>query len=235
MMDKAEAAEDAFLTVERQAEGHTLAASGHVRLATAENIANHVIIPALPGFRAQYPNITLEIHTGVTSLNLTRREADIALRLSRPRQGNVSIRKIGEQAYALYGATAYVETLPRTGAKLFKAAEYIGWAEEYGNLAMKEWLEDVAPAHQPILVTHSLFAQLMAAKSGLGLALLPCFLGDAEPGLKRLKSSVDGKTQEIWLVTHQDLKNSRRVSAVADFLTRLVHRNANLFGGKTAE
>lgn len=232
MMDRAEAAEHAMTRIERAAIGRTIDATGHVRLATAENIANHIIIPALPEFHALHPNITLEIHTGITSLNLTRREADIALRLARPTQGHVAVKKVGVQGYALYGSKDYIASLPGEGAKCTKQARYIGWAEEFSTLPMRNWLGAVAPSRPPILITHSLYAQVVAARAGLGLAILPCFLGDPDPDLEKIPSSVDEQTQEIWLVTHQDLRSSRRVSAVGDFLTNLIQRNSALFSGQ---
>jgi DNA-binding transcriptional LysR family regulator len=234
LISRAERFEEAGIAFERRAEPIE-SVEGRVRLATAENLANFLVIPALPDLRAKLPKLTLEIITDIRSVNLNRREADLALRLVRPIQGNVSIRRVGTQRYGLYGSTSYLQRrqVDRTGENTgrFDKDEFIAWSEHYADLPGAQWIDRTLQGQAPAFVTSSLYAQVVAARAGLGLAVLPCFLAENEPTLRRISSEVDAIEQELWLAIHTDLAGSARVRAVADFLTDLVHRNAaNLDG-----
>lgn len=228
----AETLEAAALGMEAYSAGASRGVTGTVRLATAENLASHVIVPALPRFRSEHPEVRLEIVTGVASLSLSRREADLALRLSRPEHGNVTIRRLGEQAYALYGSTAYLAAYQQPAdAGRFAGHAFIGWDEGFSHLPTARWLVQAMEGVPPVLTASSLQSHLAAAHAGLGLALLPCFLGDADESLVRVVHPADALSQEIWLVVHGDLAASARVRAVAEFLATLMHEERDRLAG----
>ena len=106
LLERAEALEQA---AEAFAEGSAAQAdvAGKVRLATAEMLANNVIIPALPKLTAQYPDLTLEVVTDVQTVNLHRRDADLAIRMVKPERGNVTIRRLGALGFGLYASRDY--------------------------------------------------------------------------------------------------------------------------------
>jgi DNA-binding transcriptional LysR family regulator len=234
LIARAETFEETGIAFERRAEASE-SVEGRVRLATAENLANFLIIPALPDFRAQHPKLALEVITDIRSVNLNRREADLALRLVRPKQGNVSIRRVGTMRNGLYGSVDYVQrrqvdSKEKDGGG-FDGDEFISWSEHYGDLPTAQWIDRVLQGRPPALVTSSLYAQLVAARAGLGLAVLPCFMAEFEPTLQHVPSDADAIAQEFWLAIHTDLAGSARVRAVADFLSELVHRHAASFEG----
>ena len=105
----AEQVEASITYLEMNVAGRDQQPEGLVKLATAENLANHVIIPELGRFKQQYPKILLEISTGIGSVSLSRREADLGVRLHRPTQGNVNIRKIDTQNFGLYASDDYIQ------------------------------------------------------------------------------------------------------------------------------
>ena len=230
LVGRAERIEEAAIAFERRAEaGERL--EGRVRLATAENLANALVIPALGGFRERHPNLTLEIVTDIRSVNLHRREADIALRLVRPVQGNVTIQRLGVQRYGLYGSLDHLARRPPRRGVRHDADRLIAWSEDYADLPAARWIEQVLEGRAPALVTSSLQGQVVAARAGLGLALLPCFLGDAEPSLRRIACDADAIEQDVWLATHSDLVGSARVQAVTGFLSELIRASAPRLGG----
>ena len=225
LLARAEQVETAVEGLETEAIGRGGGTFGTVRLATAENLATHIVIPALPRFQAEHPGIALEIATGIGSIGLSHREADLALRLARPSHGNLTIRKLGAQAYALYGAKAYVEAAARSAPKeggRFAGHRFILWDETLAYLPMAQWLTRVNEGGQPGLTTTSLQTQLAAVRAGLGLGVLPCFLADPEADLVRMLSPDEVLSQDIWLVMHPDLSGTARVQAVAQFLIRLI-------------
>lgn len=234
LLAHAEQVETSVTALEMNIVGRDSQPEGLVKLATAENLANHVIIPALGKFREAFPKITLEISTGIGSVSLSRREADLAVRLQRPTRSNVNIRKLGIQGFGLYGSDAYIsmrETFENP--KRFDEDLFITWGEEYSHLPMAGWLERRLADTSPALITHSLYAQAIAAQNGIGLAVLPCFLGDTTKGLQRIAFEGDMIEQEIWLVTHRNLAASARVKSVSDFLVKLFTEKRTLLAGKS--
>lgn len=204
--------------------------TGKVRLATAENLATGLILPALPELRRQYPGITIELLTDITTVNLHRRDADLAVRMVKPERGNVTFRRIGSLGYGLYSSPAYVtqrDINPDSGD--YDTDAFITWSEKQSHLPAAQWVERVLQGREPALTTTSLSAQVVAAKAGLGLVVLPHFLA-LNAGLICIASDI-GIDQSIYLVIQSDLTQSRRTRAVADFLVDLVHRNCTLLSG----
>lgn len=193
--------------------------SGTVRLATAENLATELILPALPDLRRAYPALALELATDIATVNLHRRDADIALRMVKPERGRVSLQRLGTLGYGLYASEAYRETAPVA----VERCDFIGWAEGYGHLPAAQWIERFCRERPPAVVTTSLAAQISACSAGLGLAILPHFV--ARPRKLVCLNPDLGVDQTIWLVTQLDLASSRRVQVVAEFLRELVGRN----------
>ena len=211
-------------TLEQAAEAFTEGSAaqagiaGRVRLATAETLANHIIIPALPRLTRQYPDLTLEIVTDVQTVNLHRRDADLAVRLVKPERGNVTVRRLGTLGFGLYAARDYAEH--RQDDPRLESDRFITWCETYGHLPAAQWIERALRGRAPVLATTTLSAQLSAAISGIGLAVLPHFLG-RQNNLVCLQGDL-GIDREIWLAIHSDLAQSRRVRVVADFLAGLI-------------
>lgn len=204
--------------------------SGTVRLATAENLATGLILPKLGRLRAEYPQLTLEIVTDIATVNLHRRDADIALRMVKPDRGNVSLQRLGTLGYGLYGAPRYISARSSvTDASAFDADDFIGWSETHANLSAAQWIERVLKGRAPAVTTTSLATQITACASGLGLAVLPHFL--VRPHDLICLDADLGIDQSIWLVTQSDLAQSRRVRAVADFLRDIVKEHSAVLSG----
>ncbi len=204
--------------------------TGKVRLATAENLATGLILPALPEFRAQYPELSVEIVTDISTANLHRRDADLAVRMIRPERGNVTLRRIGTLGYGLYSSSDYAarrESNPDLGS--FDSDDFITWSEMQSHLPAAQWIERILRGRQPALTTTSLAAQVAASKAGLGLAMLPHFVAQ-DAGLVCIASDI-GIDQPIYLVIQSDLARSRRTRALADFLSDLVIRNRKRLSG----
>lgn len=230
LLPKAEALEDAMRTFDAGLEGDGRV-TGHVRLATAENLANPIIIPALGSLLSENPGLSVEMLTDVATVNLHRRDADLAVRMVRPERGRVTVRKIGTLGFGLYGSPDYVANRSvALDAPFFETDRFIGWSELQSGLPAARWLERTLQGRQPILVTTTLSAQLSAASAGLGLAILPHFLAH-EAGLRALPVML-GLDQSIWLVIHADLSASRRVRAVADCVKRTIQELGPVLKGE---
>ncbi len=233
---KAQEIEGHFLDLERSKHGimepgQTVA--GTVRLATAENLAAAILAPALPALQSRYPALTVELATRVASVSMVRREADLSLRLVRPTQNTLFVRKVGVQAHAVYASPSYLcRQELANGLGALRDCDLIGWDEEFSSLQLAVWLRE-AIGGRPLKVSATCLAtQIAAARHGIGAVVLPCFLGDAEPGLRRIVEPKDVFSQDIWLVVDPSLKAVPRVRAVADWIAEAVAEKADLLAGR---
>jgi DNA-binding transcriptional LysR family regulator len=219
---RAEEVEEAVLAVEREALGRDRTASGTVRLAATDQTATFVVAPALGEFRERYPGILLEVVTSLELANLSRRDADIALRAARPSEGNLITRRVADLDFGLYAARDYVE---RRGlvAPLedFSNVEIITWTEELSHLRGGPWLEERARGRPVALASNSTRLHVAACVAGIGVALMPCLAAEREPGLVCLLPPERVFSVELFMVVHRDLTRTARVRAVMDFLAEL--------------
>lgn len=200
--------------------------AGCVRLATAENLANPLIIPSLNKLFATHPELRVEIVTGVQTVNLHRRDADLAVRMVKPESGNVTIKRLGTLGFGLYGARRYVKARrAKADAAAFENDAFIGWTESHSHLPAAKWMARMLRGRPCKVETNTLSAQFAAATAGLGLAVLPHYLA-RQAGLVCLLPEL-GVDQPIWLAIHSDLAHSRRVRAVADHLIKLFEDNGS--------
>ena len=220
--------ESAMLGVERNGRlaSNAPEISGLVRVATTEILASHLLTPHLASFRKQYPKVRVELIIGLTQANLSRREADLALRLVDPSTHEKSqdyiAHRIGLFHFGLYCAKNVLDDTETAYPDAWRALDYISWDETWTHLPMAQWLGIEFPGKQPIFTSNSLNSHLAATRAGLGVALLPCMVADDDPELRRLISREPVISRELWLVYHRDLKASQRVAAMRNYITELV-------------
>jgi DNA-binding transcriptional LysR family regulator len=226
--------EEEALAIDRDIAGRDHRLSGRLRVTSSETLAYRKLTGHLATFRQTHPGIVVELVIDNRVLNLSRREADIALRPMRPKEGDLWGRKLADVAWTVYGAAS---CLARGGAisspnDLGRHA-LVGWEETAGGIMAADWLNRMAPDDAFVYRTNSLVNQFTAAKAGIGLALLPCYLGDEDKGLVRaLSDPVPDLVGELWLVTHADLKRTARVRAFFDIVGEGLARERDLFGGQ---
>ncbi len=172
--------------------------AGTVRLTTVPLVANRLLAPALPALMVAAPGLTLQLIAEPQSLSLMNREADIALRLARPTgEAAVRARRIATLGYAVYGRR---EGLP-----------WITYEDRLRDLPQTAWVA-AQGGHAPVEVSdaETLIAALAA---GAGRGLLPVWIGDALPGLRRLDPGT-ALERELWMLVHPDLGDLPRIRAV---------------------
>jgi len=215
---KAEEVEEAVLSLEREAFGRDLRATGKVRVATAEDIASVIVAPKLPEFRRLHPGIVLEVVSSWEVANLTRREADVAIRTVRPTHGDYVIRQTGVWNCALYVSKPYAHAHKLVAdVNEMPEVEVISWTEEH-RFRGGDWFDKHAPNAPVIFAANSRHIHYAACKAGLGAAILPCLTADNDRDLVRLLPPQRVRSVPLWLVAHRDLIRTARVRAVMDFL-----------------
>lgn len=233
LLPRAEALEEAAESFRTNA-AEEAEATGHVRVATAENFANQLILPSLPCLLETHPDLTVEVLTDIATSNLHRRDADLAVRMVRPERGNLTVRKIGLLGYGLYGSQDYLARRSSMTPNPISGDRFIGWSERQQMLPAAQWMERKLKGDAPSIVTSSLMGQVSAAQAGLGLAVLPHFLA-IHARLEAVSTDI-GLDQPIWLVVHSDLAASRRIRVVAEHLTKVIeHHSDDLRGRKKTQ
>jgi DNA-binding transcriptional LysR family regulator len=235
MAASAERMEDEALALDRDIMGQDHRPSGRLRVTSSETLAYRVLTQHLAAFRQTHPGIVVELVIDNRVLSLSRREADIALRPMRPKEGDLWGRKLADVAWAIYGSRTYFDAnggaLSSQGA--LDGHALIGWEETTVGIQAADWLNRVAPVEAFAYRTNSLVNQFVAAKTGIGLALLPCYLGDGDADLARaLPDPVPELAGELWMVTHADLKRTARVRAFFDLVGEGLARERDMFDGR---
>lgn len=212
--------EENVLALARHVDARDATLRGTVRFTTVPHLATHLLPPALPALRQRHPELVLEVVADARAFDLSRREADLAMRSGRPRDSGLVARRLSQLAYAFYAA-ASTEAGGR-GAVDFRADAFLG--TEDGAIEPEErWLHELAPERRVVYRSNSTTSLLAAARQGLGVVLLPCYIADGDPALRRLDGP-EPPPQEIWLLVHGDLRRTPRVRAVMDWLDELVAR-----------
>lgn len=216
MLERAEALEYAGLAFGETAklQGNI---AGLVRLATSDNLATHFILPSLKGILDTHPDLRVEVLSGVQSVNLHRRDADLAIRMVKPDAGNLTLKRLGTVGFGVYGAKAYLEDLGDIPADIsLSDAQYVGWSESHQHLPAARWVSRMLRGRPCRVEANTLLAQVSAVSAGLGLGVLPHFMA-RKNGLQCVQPDT-GADQTLWLVMHSDLAGSRRVRAIADHM-----------------
>ncbi|WP_114389153.1 LysR family transcriptional regulator [Notoacmeibacter marinus] len=229
LVEKAEALEEAARALGASVNHHPYL-TGKVRLATAENLATTLILPALPEFRELHPRLMVEIVTDITAVNVHRRDADLAVRMVKPTRGNVAIRRLGTLGYGLYASSDYLATRQADSDRgNYESDSFVSWGEVQAHLPAAQWVERILRGRQPVITTTSLSTQIAATAAGLGLAVIPHFLAEGA-GLTCVDADI-GIDQPIYLVIQSDLAQARRTRVMADFLSDLIIANRSRLQG----
>lgn len=193
---------------------------GRVRLTTVPSIANRVLTPKVAAFLEQYPDLELELIGIPTDLSMFRREADIAIRLSRPaRDLDALTRKLGTLEYAVYASKdACCDVNDGSGLA------WITYDRDMDELPHAKWIENFARTSGEKISTlkyNDAEGLICAALSGAGKILLPRLVAKEVPGLAEVKGYGSLPSREIWLLVHPNIASTERIRTVVAWLERL--------------
>ena len=194
---------------------------GVVRLSAPPTFAHTFLVPRLASARARWPAITLEIIGEVRQADLYRGEADLALRMSRPDQGGLAARPLAQTGYGLYAAPGWFE---RPGEEW----EFIGYGESMKETPQQAWLAKFVAGRPYAFWTNDAAAMLAACRAGLGVAVLPHFLGRGDPMLVLHPDYAQVLSRPLWLAVHPDVRRSPRVTLMAELLAEVLQAHTAL-------
>ncbi|ARS27898.1 LysR family transcriptional regulator [Sphingomonas sp. KC8] len=219
----AETIESAALAAMGEIGGDARSLSGQVRLSVAEGFASWVLAPALPAFHRANPDIRVDLVTASGFLNPSKREADMAVMLARPRTGRLVAVKLGDYALGLYAARAYLADHPAPAQiEDLTAHSLIGYVPEFIYAPELDYLGEIGSGLEARLRSTSINVQHRMIAAGAGIGVLPAFIADRDPALVPLLPDTATIRRSFWLVTHSDVRRLARIEAVAAWLKACV-------------
>lgn len=229
MQEGALRVEDEIASLSRKVTGQDLRLSGTIRVTTLDMLAFGLLPRHLAKFRTDYPGIEVELIVGNAALNLNRREADIALRVGNAPPETLVGRRVGRLVFAIYASKTY---LAGKSAVELAAHDWVGFDTEHAALTRRFGV--FLPSAEPLFRTNSIAAAIAATKAGIGLAPLPCGLADLEADLVRVAVLPGDFTLDLWLLIHEDLRQTARIRAFLDFLAEALAKEAPLMQGRSS-
>ncbi len=216
--------DDGMNDVARQMSGRNAALQGTIRVTTTDTLLEALLLPALAEFRRHHPGIALQVTVNNSFLNLTRREADVAIRPSNTPPDRLAGRKLGTVRTAPYASRAYLDRIEGGGPQGDDWAkhDWVAPDDALAHLAQARWLREHVPAERTALSVDSLVGMTAAVAAGLGAGMLLCLLADTRPDLVQLAPPVPALDTDVWVLTHPDLRRVNRIRTFTEFLyTRL--------------
>jgi DNA-binding transcriptional LysR family regulator len=195
---------------------------GRVTLSAPPVLVTHLLAEHLARFRAEYPDIRLSLSAQGQQVSLSRREADVAVRLARPNEAGSVTRKVGTMAFGLYAHRCYAHLAAP------EKWQFIAFDQSFADMPQQLWLLGIAGDRPVACELNHISEHLIAVQAGAGVAGLPCFLGDRDRDLARIDEDVPPFSRDIWLAVHRDLRKTPAVRAVMDFAAIIISENRDL-------
>lgn len=235
LAQRAERMEEEIDAARREIDGRDLELAGEVRATMPDLLATEVLTDAVASFARRHPAIELEVMVSYEALDLGRREADVAVRFTRlgeaPPEHLVG-RLVAVSFAAAFASPGYLEghdlgAGPGDGRP---KGSWLGWGD---GIPWPPWVRDGPLPHLPARGRlNNAVMQLAAARAGMGLAMIPCCLGDRDPGLVRATRAPARPARDVWVLTHEDLRRTARMRAFRDHMTDAIRERRALFEGE---
>lgn len=226
LIAKVEKIENEVFSIERTILSGDARLTGELRVSMPFGFATHLLMDDLVFFADKYPDIELELIISYELLNLSKREADVAIRACFQPPEHLIGQKVLQYATCAYATPEYLREKdldnPNSGC-------WIGWSD---RITHPEWIRNSNYPHLPARGRfNSEIVQLAAAKANFGITMIPCYIGDTEPKLRRVPFVVPQPNRDIWLLTHKDLSETARVKVFLDFITQALLSKKDLLEG----
>ena len=229
LLADAQAMERAAESIDRRSAGLTDTAQGTVRISAGEAmtafLASH-----LPRLRRNLQCIEFELIASHMLANLSRREADLLIREQVPDLASIVTRRLGRVAYAVYGG--HDLHVPSAAREALRRLPWLGFDEEHDYMPGQSWVLELLEGRRPAVRVNDWQVLQVIARAGAGLAVLPCYLGDSDPALRRIGPILAEVAADQWLLVHRDLRDLPRVRAVMDALILLFQEERAALAGR---
>lgn len=230
LADAARRIGDTINALTRKLAGHDLSLTGELRVTSTDTLMEAFLPRALAEFKAAHPGIRIDLSVSNVMLNLSKRDADVAIRPTLDPPETLVGRRISRIAFAIYASKVYLRE--RDQIDDLAQEQWVAPDDSLSNTSVAKWMRTQLPDTDVTFRTDSLVAMRQAARAGLGLAALPCYLGDTSPDLVRVHPPVPEMETALWVLTHEDLRHTPRVRAFTDFLAEALRKYRPMLEGE---
>jgi DNA-binding transcriptional LysR family regulator len=230
LLVRAEAMESTALAIQSDVGQERARVSGTVRIGTPDGFGTAFLAPVIHELTAAQPALQIDLVATPFGFSLSKREADIAVSLSRPAEGRLHVRKLTDYRLGLYAAAAAPEAW-RQPRHLEDAARlpFISYIDDLLYTPELDYAPAALKTVEPRLRSSTVVAQHQACAAGAGLCILPCFLADADTRLVRVLPEAVNLLRSFWMIVHSDMRDLARIRVTGDFIAGAVHRAAARF------
>lgn len=213
----------------RKLAGQAPSPAGELRVTTSDALLVHLLTPLLARFRSRCPDVRLDVVLDNQALNLSRRDADVAIRASDSPPETLVGRKLARIAWALYGLG---DNVPEREALARDGQPWVSPGDDLASLKVARFLRAHVAPERIVYKANTVLGLAEAVKAGVGIGHLPCFIGDTQPALVRLSPPEPDLAADLWLLTHPDLRRAARVRVFLDFVAAEVAKRRALIEGE---
>lgn len=227
----AERIEADISALNRRISGQDTRPSGTIRVTMTDALLFGLLAPCLSKFRLAYPEIELEVLVSKDVLNLTKREADLAIRATKQPLETLVGRRVATVATAIYGSKEYLRTHPNLDN--LNQHDWIGFDDTVIDSTTASWLKQTVPDVKFQYRLNTCMGILAVVKENTGLALLSCYLGDSDRNLVRVGMPIPQLEKQLWILTHEDLRYVTRIRTFIDFVASFLTQKMELIEGRS--
>jgi len=228
LMADAEAMERAADSIHRRSAGMADPAHGSVRISAHEAMTGFLAVH-LVRLRHNLQCVEFELSANHMLANLSRREADLLIREQVPDLASLVTRKLGRVAYAIYG---HVSVEASAVPDKLRRMPWIGFDDDHNYMPGQSWVLELLEGAKPAMRVNNWLVLHDAVRAGAGIAVLPCYLGDIDPTVRRIGPVLKEVSADQWLLVHRDLRELARVRRVMDALVALFQEQRSLLEGR---
>ena len=222
----AERIEADIANLNRRISGQDMRPSGTIRVTTSDALFLKLLSSCFAEFQVAYPEIELEVLISTEVFNLTKRDADIAIRTTNHPPETLVGRRVATISSAVYGSRQYLKTHPNLSN--LSTHNWIGFDEGIIDSATVQWLKQMVPNERCKYRLNTCAAILGAVKANMGLAILPCYVGETEPELVQIMPALAPLKKDLWILTHEDLRYVTRIRSFIDFVASVLTSSDSL-------
>lgn len=219
VLGNVERIEAEVISTERAISGKDIALEGIVRVTCVDIISSRILVPAIAKMQCSHPKITIELNTDARTLNLNRREADIAVRLARFEGNDLIVKKLGNIASGFFASREYIERFGMPNQENSQNHSIINVLEDQNHLPEARAMRESFPHARVAILTNSRETMVSAAKNNIGICCIGRERAFEEANLIEIPAPVAIEPREIWLGVHKDLRHMPRIRAVIDAIS----------------
>jgi DNA-binding transcriptional LysR family regulator len=225
--------EEDITTFTRKLAGRELSPAGELRVTTNDSLLIHLLTPLFARFQEECPDVRLDIVLANHALNLSKRDADVAIRATDSPPENLVGRRVATIAWALYGRVSDFPQIDAIDPASLYERSWVSLGDTLGPMKAVKFVQEHVKPERIVYKVNTVLGLAEAVEGGAGIGHLPCFIGDVQPGLVRLAQPDPNFAADLWLLTHSDLRYSARVRVFLDFLAAEIAKQRKFIEGSS--